>query len=132
MAERLTPKFRPQGGYQRSLDVLRIVKEIAPGMIVKSGLMVGLGETTDEVRRTFHDLRTAGCDILTVGQYLQPSVDRHTPVAKFYTPEEFDTLAEYARGLGFLSVASGPFVRSSYNASEVFEESRRRQRKVAT
>lgn len=127
MVERLTPRFRPQAKYRRSLDVLRIVKEIAPNLITKSGIMVGLGETTDELHATFNDLREVGCDVLTIGQYLQPTLTGHAEVQRFYAPEEFDHLAEYARSIGFLSVASGPFVRSSYNADEVFLESRRRQ-----
>ena len=126
MVERLTPQLRPQGKYRRSLEVLRIVKELAPQIMAKSGVMVGLGETIEELHRSFDDLRAVGCDVLTVGQYLQPTLDRHTPVARYYPPEEFERLGEYARGLGFVSVASGPFVRSSYNAAEVFEESRRR------
>ena len=126
MVERLTPKIRPQGKYHRSLEVLRIVKEIAPRLITKSGLMVGLGETREELHRAFVDLRGVGCDVLTVGQYLQPTLDRHAPVVRYYTPDEFAELGAEARALGFLSVASGPFVRSSYNAAEVFEESRRR------
>ena len=124
--ERLTPKIRPQAKYQRSLDVLRIVKEIAPQMITKSGIMVGLGETREELHKTLGDLRVVGCDVLTIGQYLQPTLMDHAPVERYYTPEEFEQLREYAESLGFLSVASGPFVRSSYNAGEVFEESRRR------
>lgn len=126
MVERLTPLFRPQGKYQRSLEVLRVAKEIAPHLITKSGLMVGLGETTEELHQSFEDLREVGCDVLTIGQYLQPTLDRHAPVAKYYEPAEFDRLGEQARSLGFVSVASGPFVRSSYNAADVFEESRRR------
>jgi len=126
MVERLTPAFRPQGRYDRSLEVLRVVKRIAPGLITKSGLMIGLGETDDEIRQTLRDLRTADCDVLTIGQYLQPTLDRHAPVARYYTPEEFEALGGFAMSLGFLSVASGPFVRSSYNAIEVFEESKRR------
>lgn len=126
MVERLTPRFRPQGDYLRSLEVLRVVKQIAPRLITKSGVMVGLGETTDELKRTFEDLRTVDCDVLTVGQYLAPSLDHHAGVEKYYSPDEFDALGEYARSVGFLSVASGPFVRSSYNAAEVFEESKRR------
>ncbi|MFH0983369.1 MAG: lipoyl synthase [Planctomycetota bacterium] len=124
MVERLTPRFRPQGKYRRSLEVLRIVKELVPRMITKSGLMVGLGETRDELLRTFDDLRAAGCDVLTIGQYLA-STPQHAPVAKFYTPEEFAEFADRARERGFLSVASAPFVRSSYNAAEVFGEIRR-------
>ena len=126
MVERLTPKIRPQGNYRRSLEVLRIVKEIAPEIITKSGIMAGLGETTDELHKTFEDLRSVGCEALTIGQYLQPTLDKHSPVAKYYTPEEFDALGRHAKSLGFLSVASGPFVRSSYNAAAVFEESKRR------
>lgn len=127
MVERLTPTIRPQGKYRRSLEVLRVVKEIAPQIMTKSGVMVGLGETIDELHRTFEDLRAVGCDVLTVGQYLQPTLDRHAPVVKYYHPDEFAELGEHARRLGFVSVASGPFVRSSYNAAEVFEESRRRR-----
>ncbi len=126
MVERLTPKLRPQARYRRSLEVLRIVKRIAPQMITKSGVMVGLGETRDELHQTFKDLRAVGCDVLTIGQYLQPTLSDHAPVVKYYPPEEFGELREFAQSLGFLSVASGPFVRSSYNAGDVFEESRRR------
>ena len=124
--ERLTPAVRPQGKYHRSLAVLRIVKQIAPDMLTKSGLMVGLGETEDELRQTFEDLRETGCDVLTIGQYLAPS-PKHAPVARFYRPQEFDKLARTADGFGFLSVASGPFVRSSYNAAEVFEQTRKKR-----
>jgi len=123
--ERLTPAIRPQGNYRRSLDVLRSVKRIAPHIVTKSGLMIGLGETGDEIRATFADLRAVDCDVLTIGQYLQPSA-RHAPVKRFYAPAEFDELADEAKALGFLSVASGPFVRSSYNAGAVFAETRRR------
>jgi len=122
--ERLTPLVRPQARYHRSLDVLRLVKRTAPDMLTKSGLMIGLGESDEEIIRTFEDLRGAGCDVLTVGQYLQPSA-QHVAVARFYQPEEFDKLARVAEGLGFLSVASGPFVRSSYNAAGVFEQTTR-------
>ena len=120
--ERMTPVIRPQGRYRRSLQVLRIVKELHPDMPTKSGLMVGLGETRDEIRQTLADLRCAGCDILTVGQYLQPSRD-HASVARFVPPEEFDEFAGWARDLGFRAAYSGPFVRSSYNAAEEFEQS---------
>ncbi|MBU0719218.1 MAG: lipoyl synthase, partial [Planctomycetes bacterium] len=126
--ERLTRDVRPQASYERSLSVLQIVKELSPDTITKSGLMVGLGERIEELHQAFRDLRAAGCDVLTVGQYLSPTLDQHVPVERYYPPAEFDELAEYARGLGFLSVAAGPFVRSSYNAADVFEESRRRQR----
>lgn len=126
MVERLTPKIRPHGDYRRSLEVLRLVRRMQPQLLTKSGLMVGLGETTDELHRAMEDLREVDCDVLTVGQYLQPTLTNHVPVQRYYPPEEFDELGEFARGLGFVSVASGPFVRSSYNAAEVFEESRRR------
>jgi lipoic acid synthetase len=130
MVERLMADLRPQAKYDRSLEVLRIVKEIDPRMITKSGLMVGLGETTDELRRTFEDLRRVDCDILTVGQYLQPTLTNHAPVAKYYLPEEFEELTECAKALGFLSVACGPFVRSSHNAGEILEECRQRRARL--
>lgn len=126
MVERLTRSIRPQGDYRRSLEVLRLVKELAPHIITKSGVMVGLGETVDELHQAFRDLRGVGCDVLTVGQYLQPTIDHHWPVKRFYAPPEFDELRLFAESLGFVSVASGPFVRSSYNADSVFDESRRR------
>lgn len=132
MVERLTPALRPQGAYRRSLEVLRVVKEINPRLLTKSGVMVGLGETTDELHRTFADLRIVDCDVLTIGQYLQPTPTDHAPVAKYYTPDEFEALGRVARDLGFVSVASGPFVRSSYNAADVFEESRRRLAETAS
>ncbi len=126
MVEWLSPALRPQAGYRRSLDVLHRVKEIAPTIITKSGLMVGLGETVDELHRTLEDLRGVGCEVVTIGQYLAPTLNGHAAVDRYYRPEEFESLAELARNLGFLGVASGPFVRSSYNALEVFQESRRR------
>jgi len=131
MVERLTPMFRPQGKYRRSLEVLQRVKRIAPRLVTKSGIMVGLGESVGELHQSFRDLKDAGCDVLTVGQYLQPTLTRHAPVARYYTPVEFDELADYARGIGFLSVAAGPFVRSSYNAAEVFDDIRRRSKNLA-
>lgn len=124
--ERLTPQVRPQARYRRSLEVLRMVKQIAPQLITKSGVMLGLGETNDELKKTLEDLRTVDCDALTLGQYLQPTRSSHAPVVKYYTPDAFHDLGEFAKSLGFLSVASGPFVRSSYNAADVFDESRRR------
>jgi lipoic acid synthetase len=128
MVERLTPRFRPQGKYRRSLEVLRIVRQAAPHVITKSGLMLGLGETRDEILRTLDDLRAVGCDVLTIGQYLTPSPE-HAPVARFYAPEEFAELADRARERGFAGVASAPFVRSSYHAAEIFEQIQR-QKKV--
>ncbi|MEK7757626.1 MAG: lipoyl synthase [Planctomycetota bacterium] len=118
--ERLSPAIRPQAKYRRTLDVLRKVKARQPNVYTKSGLMVGLGETRNELQQTMQDLRDVGVDILTVGQYLRPTED-HAPVARYVPPAEFDDIADEARAMGFLSVASGPFVRSSYNAAEVYE-----------
>lgn len=118
--ERLSPAIRPQAKYRRTLDVLRKVKGRLPEVYTKSGLMVGLGETRDELRQTMQDLRDVNVDILTVGQYLRPSED-HAPVERYLPPAEFDEIADEARAMGFLSVASGPFVRSSYNAAEVYQ-----------
>jgi len=122
--ERLTPIVRPRAGYRRSLKVLGRVKGSYPNLPTKSGLMVGLGETEDELRQALVDLRGTGCDIVTIGQYLQPT-PRHIPVARFYEPAEFERLADLARELGFRGVASGPFVRSSYNAGELYHHLRR-------
>jgi len=129
--ERLTPVIRPQGKYGRSLEVLRLVKRRAPDMLTKSGLMVGLGESRAELYQAFGDLRDAGCDILTIGQYLQPS-PRHAAVVRFVPPDEFQEMDAEARALGFLSVAAGPFVRSSYNADVVFAESARRRGRLGS
>jgi lipoic acid synthetase len=111
---------RPEAEYQRSLDLLRNVKRLNPDMPAKSGIMVGLGETRAQLEQTLQDLADHGCDMLTIGQYLQPTRN-HLPVQKFYPPEEFDELAAVARRMGFRKVASGPFVRSSYNAEELFQ-----------
>lgn len=119
---RLYAAVRPQADYERSLGVLALVKSLAPQIRTKSGLMLGLGETAQEVEETLRDLRRCGCEIATLGQYLRPSPS-HTPVERFLAPEEFDALAAKARCLGFLAVASGPFVRSSYMAEHVFQES---------
>ncbi|MBI4578544.1 MAG: lipoyl synthase [Planctomycetes bacterium] len=129
--ERLSPAVRPQARYRRSLEVLRIVKELRPDLPTKSGLMVGLGETLDEVRRTLADLREVSCDVVTIGQYLAPG-PRHAPVARYYPPEEFESLADEARSLGFAGVASGPFVRSSYNAGDVYARYRVRTSTTTT
>jgi lipoic acid synthetase len=114
---RLQGKVRRGAKYQRSLNVLCWVKEFDPGILTKSGLMVGHGETVDEVVETLKDLRSVGCDRLTLGQYMQPSLD-HLPVQKYWTPEEFKQLGEIAKELGFSHVRSGPLVRSSYHAGE--------------
>src|SRR5262249_10731372 len=101
-----------------SLDLLARVKRRAPHLTTKSGLMLGLGETREELLETLADLRAARCDMLTLGQYLTPTL-KHIPVARYLPPEEFDELAGLARSLGFKKVASGPFVRSSYHADEM-------------
>jgi lipoic acid synthetase len=115
---RLYRKVRGKADYRRSLDLLRRVKARAPGMVTKSGLMLGIGETVGELFDVFADLRAAGCDVLTLGQYLAPTL-KHIPVARFLPPAEFDDIAAKARLLGFQQVVAGPFVRSSYHADEM-------------
>ena len=115
---RLTPSVRSRATYDRSLSVLRKVKDRAEESIhTKSGIMLGLGETGEELTQALQDLREARCDILTLGQYLQPTL-KHLPVVEYVRPERFQELGELARGMGFLHVASGPMVRSSYHADE--------------
>ncbi len=118
---RLYPRVRPQADYARSLEVLRAARELAPRVVTKSGLMLGLGEEPAEVQAVLADLRQAGCVSLTMGQYLAPS-SRHIPVARHVTPEEFDELGRQARDLGFKAVASAPLVRSSYRAQDAWQE----------
>ncbi len=120
---RLQKLARPQASYERSLKVLETVKELAPKMLTKSGLMVGLGETTDEVVQVLKDLREVGCDIVTIGQYLQPT-KKHLPVARYVAPEEFAELERIGYELGFKYIFSGPFVRSSYLADIAFESAK--------
>ncbi len=112
---RLYKKIRPGASYAWSLKLIQRFKQMCPNVPTKSGLMMGLGESFDEVVEVLKDLRAHDCDMLTLGQYLQPSL-HHLPVDRFVTPEEFDRLAEVARELGFKHVASGPMVRSSYHA----------------
>ncbi|KAB2645582.1 MAG: lipoyl synthase [Verrucomicrobia bacterium] len=115
---RLTPSVRHRATYDRSLQVLGKVKSKLGGSIyTKSGMMLGLGEQEDEVLAAMEDLRAFNCDILTLGQYLQPTL-KHLPVVDYVTPEKFDELGERARAMGFVHVASGPMVRSSYHADE--------------
>jgi lipoic acid synthetase len=114
---RLQGRVRRGAQYERSLDVLCIVKTLNPAIPTKSGLMLGHGETQAEVIEAMMDLRNAGCDRLTLGQYMRPSL-QHLPVQKYWTPEEFDELGAIARELGFAHVRSGPLVRSSYHAGE--------------
>ncbi|MFM7231150.1 MAG: lipoyl synthase [bacterium] len=113
--ERLHPVVRPSARYDRSLQLLQRVKESGTGIKAKSGIMVGLGETDDEMRRTFEHLRAHGCDLLTIGQYLRPS-PMHLPVVEYVHPDRFERWREEAMAMGFESVASGPLVRSSYHA----------------
>ncbi len=119
---RLQQHVRRKCQYAVSLGVLAHAKRSCPTVRTKSGLMLGLGETTEEVFETLADLRAAGCDLLTLGQYLQPS-PKHLPVVRYLPPEEFDELGRLARTLGFSDVASGPFVRSSYHADEMAKPS---------
>ncbi len=117
--EELYPAIcRPRESYRRSLGVLAAAK--ARGALTKSGLMIGLGESEAGILRTFEDLRRAGCDLLTVGQYLQPTAG-HAPVTRYYRPEEFEAFAAAARRMGFLEVVSGPLVRSSYQAGRLYD-----------
>lgn len=115
---RLTPSVRHRATYDRSLSVLKKVKtKRGQSIHTKSGMMLGLGETDNEIVVALDDLRTAGCEVLTLGQYLQPTV-KHLPVVEFVTPERFDALGRVARSMGFIHVAAGPMVRSSYHADE--------------
>ncbi len=115
---RLQRHVRRKSQYAVSLRVLEHAKKARPDLRTKSGLMLGLGETTEEIVETLADLRAVGCDLLTLGQYLRPSL-KHLPVERYLPPAEFDELGELARRLGFRQVASGPFVRSSYHADEL-------------
>jgi lipoic acid synthetase len=112
---RLYRSVRPQAIYERSLDLLRQAKELAPEMLTKSGMMVGLGETPDEIMAVMRDLRERGCDIVTIGQYLRPSA-QHLPVDRYYAPPEFEQFRAFGREMGFHHVEAGPLVRSSYHA----------------
>lgn len=118
---RLQRRARPAARYERSLGVLRSVKRIDPRIRTKSGIMVGLGESREEVVATLRDLRGHDCEMLTIGQYLRPG-DKYLAVERYYAPAEFDELGRIAEGLGFSAVASGPFVRSSYFAETLFAD----------
>lgn len=119
--ERLYPKARPLAKYQRSLDFLKHIKKQAPQMKTKSGLMVGLGETFEELSETFKDLKNVGCDIVTVGQYMQPS-KKHLDVEKYYTEDEFKIIEKLANEAGIGQIVASGLVRSSYRAFETFRE----------
>ncbi len=128
---RLTPDVRHRATYDRSLSVLRKVKVRRDDAIyTKSGLMLGLGETEEELLTAMRDLRAAGCDMLTLGQYLQPTL-KHLPVVEFITPEKFAEHKLRAEAMGFIHVASGPMVRSSYHADEFTPPSMSREKRVA-
>jgi lipoic acid synthetase len=118
---RLFPSLRPQGGYALSLELLAAARRLQPEIPTKSGLMLGLGETVDEVAGVLRELRAAGVAVLTLGQYLRPTRD-HAPVARYLEPAEFAELERHARSLGFPTVYAGVFVRSSFNAEEVARE----------
>ncbi|KOR37909.1 MULTISPECIES: lipoyl synthase [Planktothricoides] len=115
---RLYRRVRPQGNYQRTLDLLKQARTIAPGVYTKSGIMVGLGETDEEVQQVMRDLRSVDCDILTLGQYLQPS-PKHLPVESWIPPSQFESWREFGESVGFLQVVASPLTRSSYHAEQV-------------
>ena len=114
---RVFHRVRPKGDYDQSLELLSRAKALDDSAVTKSGMMVGLGETWDEIIDTMRDLRSVDCDLLTIGQYLRPS-EKHVALARWYTPGEFEELGREAESLGFRNVASGPLVRSSYHADE--------------
>jgi lipoic acid synthetase len=120
---RLYKTARPEAVYERSLVLIQRVSTGKPNIPPKSGLMLGLGETESEILETLSDLRKAGCRFLTLGQYLQPSKN-HLPVDRYVHPEEFDTWEKAAREMGFERVASGPFVRSSYHAADLYRHTK--------
>jgi len=115
--ERLTPLVRSRAKYRTSLQVLQRTKHLVPSMVTKSGVMLGLGEKETELFQTMDDLREVGCEVLTMGQYLRPT-PKHLPVVEYITPEQFNYYGDIARRKGFLHVASGPLVRSSYHAAD--------------
>ncbi|MEA3358962.1 MAG: lipoyl synthase, partial [Thermodesulfobacteriota bacterium] len=117
---RLYDLVRPGANFKRSLNLLTRVKDIKPSIPTKSGIMLGLGETPGEVKQTLKDIYHTGCSMLTIGQYLQPTIE-HIEVDRFVTPEEFDNWRDTALEIGFTEVFSGPFVRSSYNAREMYK-----------
>jgi lipoic acid synthetase len=116
---RLYPRVRPEADYSRSLELLLRVKKLDPEIVTKSGLMLGLGETREEVVEVMTDLRQANCNLLTIGQYLQPSPQHH-PVVRFISPEEFAEYRDIGKDMGFAEVASAPLVRSSFQAAELY------------
>lgn len=118
---RLFKELRPQGDYRCSIELLRRAKSVSPDTPTKSGMMLGLGERHDEVLEVLEDLRHAGCDVITLGQYMRPSISHH-PVERFLTPDEFSWYEQVGKEMGFRYIAAGPLVRSSYMAPTVFEQ----------
>ncbi|MNS24769.1 Lipoyl synthase [compost metagenome] len=130
--ERLTPRVRdPRAKYRQSLDVLRFIKESTPDVVSKTSIMLGLGETEEEVVQTLQDLKAVGCEIVTFGQYLQPT-PKHLKVEEWVTPEQFAKYQAIADEMGFMYVASGPLVRSSYRAGELFIKGQIESRKAVS
>ena len=117
---RLYRRVRPQGNYDRTLELLQRTRQLSPSTYTKSGIMVGLGETDAEIRQVMQDLRTVDCDILTIGQYLQPS-QKHLQVNEFINPKQFAAWKAFGEEVGFLQVVSSPLTRSSYHAEQVRE-----------
>ncbi|MCT7971541.1 lipoyl synthase [Laspinema olomoucense] len=115
---RLYRRVRPQGNYERSLELLRRSRQLAPGLYTKSGIMLGLGETDEEIQQVLQDLRAVECDILTLGQYLQPT-PKHLPVVNWVTPEQFTAWQQLGESWGFLQIVASPLTRSSYHAEQV-------------
>ncbi len=120
--ERLSPTVRPQARYSRTLELLQAVKNMDSGIYTKSGMMLGLGETHDEILQTLRDLRSVGVDAVTIGQYLRPTTSGHLPVEEYVHPDRFAEYERIGEELGFIFVASAPFVRSSYNAQAFSEK----------
>lgn len=120
-AKNIFKEMRPQGNYKQSLKLLKKAKEINNNILTKSGFMIGLGETIEEIKETINDLKKSNVDIITIGQYLRPSKN-NPEVSKYYTPDEFKELKEYALSIGFKHVESGPLIRSSYNAIEAIKK----------
>ena len=120
---RLYPTVRPEGNYRRSLELLARVRQADPSLLTKSGIMVGLGESREEVRLVLEDLRSVGCDLLTIGQYLAPSKQHH-PVIEYIHPDQFAVYRQLAEAMGFRHVAAGPLVRSSYQADQAYRQTR--------
>jgi lipoic acid synthetase len=121
---RLYPEVRPKADYSRSVELLHMVNRLDPKIVTKSGLMLGLGETREELIEVMNDLREADCDLLTIGQYLQPS-PKHHPVVSFISPQEFSHFEQIGKDMGFSDVASAPLVRSSFKAAELYSRVRK-------